>query len=104
MLVDKGSTRTRLFIFGLLSIVAIAVQINTGVVFSQNTETALEELQNQTFAQVVISSAEIDELDRTVKNATQAAESGNITSTLVQLRVLANQIDIIKQEANIFGN
>lgn len=69
-----------------------------------NLPTPIEGLQDAEFSQVVLSTSQIDELSNTVKNATQAAEDeGNMTKVLLQLKVLQNQLDVIKQEASMFG-
>ena len=66
--------------------------------------TPLEELQNQSFSQVVISSAQVEEIGNTIDNANEAAQSGNTSNVLVQLKILQNQIDVIREQANPFIN
>ncbi|CAN5833582.1 hypothetical protein BH23THE1_BH23THE1_24800 [soil metagenome] len=63
-----------------------------------------DQLQGAEFSQIVLSSTQIDELSSTVNNATQAAEEeGNMTKVIIQLKVLQNQLDFIKQDAAMVG-
>lgn len=84
---------------------------NNNTAFSQanqsdgfGTETPLESLQNQTFSQIVISTAQLDEILNTIQNVKQAANDGNMTDITIQLATLENQINIIRERANVFGN
>jgi hypothetical protein len=66
--------------------------------------TSLEELQNQSFSQVVISSAQIDEIRNTIDSANEAAQNGNLSNLIAQLKILGNQIDFLGQQTNALGS
>lgn len=62
--------------------------------------TSLEELQNQSFSQVVISSEQIDEIRKAVDSANEAAQNWNLANLIAQLKILGNQIDFLGQQTN----
>lgn len=48
------------------------------------------------FSQIVVTSTQIDEINKTIENATKAAEGGNMTEVLLTLKVLENQISLLR--------
>lgn len=88
--------------FAATASVTFDVFAQTNSSSGEGLSTPLEELQDAEFSQVVLSSTQIDELINTVTNATQAAEDGNMTKVIVDLKVLQNQLDVIKQQATMF--
>lgn len=94
---------------GYVSIIMIlfVTQFSIEKAFSQtedniNSTMTTEELGNQTFSQILISSSQLEEMSKTVNEAEQAIEKGNTTNVGLQLALLENQIEVIRQEANIF--
>jgi len=95
----------KLYIHGLpvaLTLIFVGTVTSLNSAFSQTDEgnnvsstTPLEELQNQSFSQVAISSAQVEEFEETIDNANEAAQSGSMSNVLVQLKILHNQIDVI---------
>jgi hypothetical protein len=60
------------------------------------TPATLEELDTEEFSQIVISSSQINELNSTINNAIKATEEGNTTQVLLELKILQNQLALMK--------
>ena len=62
---------------------------------NMTTPATLEELDTEEFSQIVITSSQINELNRTINNAIKATEQENMTEVLLELKILQNQLNLL---------
>jgi hypothetical protein len=95
------SYKIKLFVVLVPIIIFFIGGVSNNNVFSQSndsnaaTTTPLNGLQTEQFSQIVITSAQIDELNSTINNAIQATNQDNLTQVVLELKILQNQLDLL---------